>query len=134
MEIEASPSVELDLMITNLRGQPLEQVRSIKNSNSRESVLAVQRAWERFDSYYGSPDRIAKALKKKLHNIVTSFNPNNKTGFYQLSDTFNEINSVKSDQKYDTTPSYFNTTEGVNTVVLRLSQNIQNKWRDKAVR
>ena len=90
-------------MITNLRGQPLEQVRSIKNSNSSDSVLAVQRAWERLDSYYGSPDRIAKALKKKLHNIVTSFNPNHKMGFYQLSDTLNEINSVKNDQKYGAT-------------------------------
>ena len=48
-EIEASPSVELDLMITNLRGQPLERVRSIKNSNSSDSVLAVQMAWERLD-------------------------------------------------------------------------------------
>lgn len=61
-EIDASPSVELDLMIHNLKGQPYEQVKSIKNSNTSDSSLAIKRAWERLDSYYGSPDRITKAL------------------------------------------------------------------------
>lgn len=133
-EIDASPSVELDLMIHNLRGHPYDQVNSIKNSNTTDSVSAIRRAWERLDSYYGSPDRIAKALKRKLGNVIEKFDCKNRLEYFNLSDTLNEIDAVKDNPKYTTTLSYFDTSDGVNPVLLKLPRNFQNKWRDKAIR
>lgn len=132
-EIDASPSVELDLMIHNLKGQPYEQVKSIKNSNTSDSSLAIKRAWERLDSYYGSPDRITKALKNKLNDVIEKFDFNNKLDYFRLSDTLNEISAVKDDPKYCQTLSYFDTADGVNPVIHKFPRNYQNKWRDKAI-
>ncbi|XP_056001793.1 uncharacterized protein LOC130048768 [Ostrea edulis] len=116
-EIDASPSIELDLMIHNLKGQPYEQVKSIKNSNTSDSIRAIQKAWGRLDSYYGSPDRIAKALKRKLWDIIEKFGFSNKLEYFCLLDTLNEINAVKDNPKYSKTLSYFDTSDGVNPVL-----------------
>ena len=133
-EIDASPSVEIDIMLKHLRDEPYEQVKSIHNSNSSDSSCALKKAWERLDSFYGSPDRIAKSLKKKLNNIVSNFTTNDKMNYYKLSDTLNEIYSVKEDPRYGSALSYFDTSEGVNPVIQKFPFNIQNKWRERAVR
>ncbi|XP_062602420.1 uncharacterized protein LOC134264140 [Saccostrea cucullata] len=132
-EIDASPSIELDLMIKNLEGKPYEQVKSIKNSNTGDSTLGVQKAWERLDSFYGSPDRIARALKRKLSDVLEKFDFNNRPDYFCLSDTLNEINAVKDNPKYSKTLSYFDTSDGVKPVLLKLPIHVQNKWRDKAI-
>lgn len=43
-KIDASTSGELDPMIHNLKGQPYEQVKRIKNSNTSDSSFAIKRA------------------------------------------------------------------------------------------
>lgn len=114
-------------MIHNLKGQPYEQVKSIKNSNTSDSSLAIKRAWERLDSYYGSPDRITKALKNKLTDVIEKFDFNNKLDYFRLSDTLNEISAVKDDPKYCQTLSYFDTADGVNPVIHKFPRNYENK-------
>lgn len=102
-EIDALPSVKLELMIHNLNGQPYEQVKIIKNSNTIDSALAMKRACEILDSYYGSSDRITKVLKNKLTDTLEKFDPNIILHYFRLSDGLNEVCALKDDPKYSQT-------------------------------
>lgn len=68
-EIEATPAEELDLVLRWTREESSKQVQNLKVANAGKPVTALERAWKRLDSRYGSPETVQVALKTKLNAV-----------------------------------------------------------------
>jgi hypothetical protein len=53
---------------------------------------------------------------------------------YELSDILSEVQAAKDNPKYEKLLGYFDTSAGVNPVVVKLPINYQNKCWEKATR
>ncbi|CAC5415958.1 unnamed protein product [Mytilus coruscus] len=67
-----------------------KQVISIKVANAGYPSIALERAWNRLDSRYGSPEKVESALKMKL-SVVPKITYKDKNKLYELSDVLAEI-------------------------------------------
>lgn len=130
-EIEATPAEELDLLLRWTGEESSKQVQSLKVANAGKPVTALERAWKRLDSRYGSPEKVEVALKKKL-NSVPKMTVKDRGKMYELSDILSEISAVKERPEYAGLLSFYDTSMGINPTVTKLPPNLQNKWRDRA--
>ena len=133
-QIKATPSEELELLTHYLGRNSKLEVSSIKASNAGNSERGLRKAWERLDETYGSPEKVEHALKRKLLNIVkVPITYKSRSRLYDLSDTLNEIKSVKLLDRYGPVFSYMDTSSGIQPVVNKLPVGIRNKWRDRGL-
>ena len=130
-EISASGSEELDMMLRWTGPESHSQVQSIKVANAGNPSRALQLAWNRLDTRYGSPEKVELALKQKL-SAFPRITFKDKGKLFKLSDTLSEIRSVKEKPQYAALLSFYDTAAGVNPTVSKLPVQLQNKWRDRA--
>ncbi|CAC5390365.1 unnamed protein product [Mytilus coruscus] len=93
-EISATATEELDLLLQYTGVHSRKQVISIKVANAGYPSIALERAWNRLDSRYGSPEKVESALKMKL-SVVPKITYKDKNKLYELSDVLAEIRTVK---------------------------------------
>ncbi|CAC5374797.1 unnamed protein product [Mytilus coruscus] len=105
-EISATATEELDLLLQYTGVHSRKQVISIKVANAGYPSIALERAWNRLDSRYGSPE--------KVENVLA------------------EIRAVKEKPEYSALLSFYDTAVGVNPTISKLPAGLQSKWRDRA--
>lgn len=130
-EIEATPAEELDLVLRWTGEESSKQVQSLKVAIAGKAVTALERAWKRLDSRYGSPETVQVALKTKL-NAVPKMSVKDRGKMYELSDILSEIRAIKKRPEYAGLLSFYDTSMGIYPTVAKLPHNLQNKWRDPA--
>ena len=74
---------------------------------------------------------IEAALKCKLNNFPKISHKDPKK-LYDLLDILTEIESVKENPQYATLLSYYDSSSGVNPIICKLPQPLQNKWVSQA--
>ncbi|VDI26079.1 Hypothetical predicted protein [Mytilus galloprovincialis] len=130
-EIGATATEELDLLLQYTGVNSRKQVISIKVANAGYPTSALERAWNRLDSRYGSPEKVETALKMKLSSMP-KITYKDKNKLYELSDVLAEIQAVKEKPEYSALLSFYDTSMGVNPTISKLPAGLQSKWRDRA--
>ncbi|XP_021369979.1 uncharacterized protein LOC110461033 [Mizuhopecten yessoensis] len=130
-EMKVSAAEEIDLLIKWLGPQSGKHATSIRNASTDNYARGLSLIWKRLDERYGSPKLIEASMKKKLANF-TKITEKEKGKLNELADILMEIQSCKANPKYEKLLGHFDTTAGINPVVIKLPKNLQNKWRDRA--
>ncbi|CAC5376973.1 unnamed protein product [Mytilus coruscus] len=130
-EISATATEELDLLLQYTGVHSRKQVINIKVANAGYPSIALERAWNRLDSRYGSPEKVESALKMRL-SVVPKITYKDKNKLYELSDVLAEIRAVKEKPEYSALLSFYNTAVGVNPTISKLPAGLQSKWHDRA--
>ncbi|CAC5400193.1 unnamed protein product [Mytilus coruscus] len=123
-EISATATEELDLLLQYTGVHSRKQVISIKVANAGYPSIALERAWNRLDSRYGSPEKVESALKMKL-SVVPKITYKDKNKLYELSDVLAEIRAVKEKPEYSALLSFYDTAVGVNPTISKLPAGLQ---------
>ncbi|CAC5374700.1 unnamed protein product [Mytilus coruscus] len=122
-EISATATEELDLLLQYTGVHSRKQVISIKVANAGYPSIALERAWNRLDSRYGSPEKVESALKMKL-SVVPKITYKDKNKLYELSDVLAEIRAVKEKPEYSALLSFYDTAVGVNPTISKVTSRI----------
>ncbi|XP_065925824.1 uncharacterized protein [Magallana gigas] len=133
-EATLSDLEEIDLLLRWLGPESTVQVTSIRRANPDDAKIALQKIWERLDERYGSPELIESKLRIQVQKFPVITLPKDKTQLYNLADLLAEIECHKNNDRYAMLLSYYDTPIGVNPIVCKLPENLQNKWRDRAVK
>lgn len=94
-DIGATASEELDLLMQYSGPEFNKQILSIKVAISGNLKRAPDHAWGRLDHRYGSPEKVERALKKKL-SAIPKLTYKDKGKLFELFNTF----AVKEEPKY----------------------------------
>ncbi|KAL3967947.1 NLR family CARD domain-containing protein 3 [Sarotherodon galilaeus] len=124
--LKLSSSEELDLLIKWLGHDSARHVKRIKTVHVCRPEVGLDKAWERLEECFGSPEIIEKTLFDRLTNFpkVSSKDP---VKLRELSDLLQEVEAAKS-EGYLPGLSYLDTARGVAPIVDKLPHNIQEKW------
>ena len=132
-EIEVTPTEELDLLVRWLGPQSSKQALSLRSSNAHNNTQALTKIWKRLDKRYGSAELVETSIKNRIEQFPRLIGKDYGK-LYELSDLLAEIESVKTNEKYRTLFSYYDSLSGVNPILSKLPSFIQNKWIDHAMR
>ena len=133
-EATLSPLEEIDLLLRWLGPESSVQATRIRRANPGDTVAALNKIWQRLDERYGSPELIDSKLRSELAKFPVLQLPKDKTLLYSLVDLLSEIECNKNNPQYSLLLSYYDTPVGINPIVSKLPENLQNKWRDRAVK
>ncbi|XP_062607667.1 uncharacterized protein LOC134269481 [Saccostrea cucullata] len=133
-EATLSPLEEIDLLLRWLGPDSTVQATRIRRANPCDTGAALNRIWQRLDERYGSPELIDSKLQSELKKFPVLQIPKDKTLLYNLVDLLGEIECNKNNPQYSLLLSYYDTPVGINPIVSKLPENLQNKWRDRAVK
>lgn len=125
---------EIDLLLRWFGPESTVQVTSIRRANPNDAKIALKKIWERLDKRYGSPELIESKLRIQVQKFPVITLPKDKTQLYSLADLLAEIECHKNNDRYAMLLSYYDTPIGVNPIVCKLPENLQNKWRHRAVK
>ncbi|XP_053386674.1 uncharacterized protein LOC123538141 [Mercenaria mercenaria] len=130
-ELDVTATEELDLLARWLGPESKRQAVSIRVSNPHDEQNALNKTWERLDERFGAPEQVAESLRRRLESFP-KVTLTERQKLYELSDLLSEIASVKDNERYKMSLSYFDSALGVNNAVCKLPVFIQNKWVDHA--
>ncbi|XP_065944078.1 uncharacterized protein [Magallana gigas] len=130
-ELNISAFEEMDLLIKWLGPESKRFASSIRGSNINDPVKGLYRIWERLEDRYGRPEMIESALKDKL-NRFPKISIKDPKMLYDLLDILTEIESAKENEQYATLLSYYDSSSGVNPIISKLPQGLQEKWVSQA--
>ncbi|KAK3105444.1 hypothetical protein FSP39_025380 [Pinctada imbricata] len=130
-ELKATPVEELDLLTKWLGTESKKFAISIRAANVYQPTQGVALIWNRLEDRFGKPEMVEASLKAKLRDFprVTDSNPER---LYDLLDLLHEINSNMSDSRYSGLLSYYDTSSGVLPIVSKLTNQLQEKWANRA--
>ncbi|XP_060070498.1 uncharacterized protein LOC132550447 [Ylistrum balloti] len=104
---------------------------SLRIANANDLTRARDKIWNRLEERYGSPELVELSLRQKL--AAMSKIPNNDPKrLYELTDLLAEIQSIKDQHRYRNIMAYYDSSAGVNPVVTKLPNYLQNKWTTHA--
>ncbi|XP_060571867.1 uncharacterized protein LOC132730038 [Ruditapes philippinarum] len=132
-EIDANPSEETDLLIKWLGSSSKSQATSLKAAFIYNPTEGLRKIWERLDERFGTPENVYHATMTKLSSFP-KISARTSSQLYDLSDILSEIEGLKCDPKYSSILSYFDAAIGVNLIVNKLPQFLQEKWTTTATR
>ncbi|KAG5277426.1 hypothetical protein AALO_G00117470, partial [Alosa alosa] len=124
--LELTASEELDLLVKWLGKESSEHVKRIRVVHVTNPQAALHLYWSRLQECYATPEVIESTLFKRLDSFprLTS---KDSTKLRELSDLLMELLSAKADG-YLPGLSYLDTPRGINPIVEKLPQNLQEKW------
>jgi len=125
---------ELDLLVKVLGPVSSAQANSMRSANPSDPGRAIRQIWIRLDERYGRPEMVEASLRQRLAKIARIFDSAGYTRMYDLLDIASGIESLQKDTRYRALLGYFDTSVGVNSVLVKLPQFIQNKWLDRAAK
>uniref|UniRef100_A0A3P9DB02 NACHT domain-containing protein n=1 Tax=Maylandia zebra TaxID=106582 RepID=A0A3P9DB02_9CICH len=116
--LKLSPSEELDLLFKWLGHDSARHVKRIKTVHVCRPEVGLDKAWERLEECFGSPEIIEKTLFDRLTNFpkVSSKDP---VKLRELSDLLQEVEAAKS-EGYLPGLSYLDSAHGVAPIVDKL--------------
>ena len=126
-ELRLSDDEQLELLILWLgETKSARQARNIRNACLSQPVKALDKIWNRLDDRFSSPEIIESSIKKKLAKFPKIGRDWSK--LYDLVDLLSEVECLKTDPIYSDMLSYFDSSVGVNAILLKLPQNLQDRW------
>ncbi|XP_056000356.1 uncharacterized protein LOC130048119 [Ostrea edulis] len=120
-------SEELDLLMKWLGPTSSKYAASIRSSSVSNPAEALRRIWERLNQRYGSPELLESVLMSRLSSFPKLTNKDN-VKLYDLLDLLSEIESLMQNPKYSTLLAHFNSSSGIAPILIKLPNNIQEKW------
>lgn len=129
-----TPQEETDLLVKWLGPDSSRQALSLRAANIHNPIVGLQRIWARLDERYGAPELIESSIRKKLASFQRIQLPRDARHMYDLVDILSEIQCLKEDSNYAALLSFYDTSSGVNPIIAKLPQFLQNKWMDRAAR
>lgn len=96
-------------------------------------MRGVDKIWDRLNDKYRRPEVVEASLKAKLL-AFPKMSVRHSKKLFDLADIFSEIESVKKNPQYSALLYYFDTSAGINPVILKLPTSLQEKWVATAVK
>lgn len=93
-EISATPSVELDVLVSHLDIESSRQAATIRKCNADNPETALRLVWERLEERYGAPELIESSIRRQISSFTKIGNHDLKSP-YNLIDLVEEIAYVK---------------------------------------
>lgn len=124
--LELTASEELDLLIKWLGKESSDHVKRIRAVYVSNPQAALQLSWTRLQECYATPEVIESALFKRL-DCFPRLSSRENSKLRELSDLLLELLSAQTDG-YLPGLSYLDTPRGINPIVEKLPQNLQDKW------
>ena len=124
--LELTASEELDLLIKWLGKESSDHVKRIRAVYVSNPQAALQLSWTRLQECYATPEVKESALFKRL-DCFPRLSSRENSKLRELSDLLLELLSAQTDG-YLPGLSYLDTPRGINPIVEKLPQNLQDKW------
>lgn len=128
-EISATPSEELDVLVSHLGIDSSGQAATIRKYNADNLKLV----WERLEERYGAPELNESSLRRQISSFTKIGNHDLKR-LYNLVDLVEEIPSVKCQSQYASLFWHFDSPTGINPIVAILPTFLQDKWTVEATK
>ncbi|XP_074501591.1 uncharacterized protein LOC141773627 isoform X2 [Sebastes fasciatus] len=125
-DLELTASEELSLLVKWLGKESSEHVKRIRAVHITNPQAALELSWTRLQECYATPEVIESALFKRLDSFPHLTSKDN-IKLRELSDLLLELLSAKEDG-YLPGLSYLDTPRGINPIVEKLPQGLQEKW------
>lgn len=132
-EISATPSEELDVLVSHLGIDSSRQAATIRKCNADNPETALKLVWERLEERYGAPELIESSLRRQISSFTKIDNHDLKR-LYNLVDLAEEIASVKRQSQYASLFGHFDSPTGINPKVAKLPTYLQDKWTAEATK
>lgn len=126
-EISATPSEELDVLVSHLDIDSSGQAATIRKCNADNPETALKLVWEKLEERYGAPELIESSLRRQISSFTKIGNHDLKR-LYNLVDLVEEIASVKRQSMYASLFGHFDSPTGINPIVAKLPTYLQDKW------
>ena len=126
VDLDLSPSEEMDLLLKWLGKESAEHVEQIRAVHINHPEVGVARIWERLEQRFGSAEVIEDALFKRLDSYPKITN-RDYSKLTKLSDLLMELQSAKDEGDLPGL-SFLDTARGVNPIVQKLPFNLQERW------
>lgn len=131
-EISATPSEELDVLVSHLGINSSRQAATIRKCNADNPETALKLVWERrWRAIWGT------RAYWKLPKTPTSFTKignHDLKRLYNLVDLVEEIASVKRQSQYASLFGHFDSPTGIHPIVAKLPTYLQDKWTAEATK
>lgn len=128
-EISATPSEELDVLVSHLDIDSSGQAATIRKCNADNPETALKLVWEKLEERYGAPELIESSLRRQISSFTKIGNHDLKR-LYNLVDLVEEIASGISQSLF----GHFDSPTGINPIVAKLPTYLQDKWTAEATK
>ena len=132
-ELRLTAAEEVDLLVKWLGPTSSKQALRIRSANADNPEKCRDRIWERLEDRFGRPEMVEDTIKRKIASF-TKITTKDYRPLFDLSDIVEEISSIMDSVRYHSVFSHFNSSSGVNQIVLKLPYNLQEKWTQEASR
>ncbi|XP_052801803.1 uncharacterized protein LOC128232343 [Mya arenaria] len=132
-ELDVTPVEELDLLLKWLGTKSRQYAVTIRAANIHDLPQGVKRIWGRLEERYGTPEQIESTLSKKLSQFPNLTNKDKKK-LYELADIAAEIESLKENPRYSALLAVYDSSSGVNKIVMKLPHSLREKWVTRAAK
>ncbi|XP_063749732.1 uncharacterized protein LOC134871071 [Eleginops maclovinus] len=119
-------SEELNLLTKWLDGESLQHALRIRAVHVNNPETGLWRLWQRLDKNYGSSEAIEASLFKRLESFPRIFYKDNHL-LQELADLLLELQAAKN-EGYLPGLSFLDTSRGINPIVEKLPNNLQEAW------
>ncbi|KAI3353805.1 hypothetical protein L3Q82_005027 [Scortum barcoo] len=125
-------SEELNLLTKWLDGESLQHALRIRAVHVNNPETGLRRLWQRLDKNYGSSEAIEASLFKRLESFPKIFYKDNHL-LQELADLLLELQAAKN-EGYLPGLSFLDTSRGINPIVEKLPNNLQEAWIKQGTR
>lgn len=132
-ELDATDVEEMDLLQKWTGPESRRHVNSVKAANIANPALAVKRIWQRLEDRYGCPEMLESSLKRRIESFPR-LAAKDSCRLYDLADLVSEIEAIKEDDQLRSLFAHYDSSTGVNPIVNKLPQFLQEKWTTTATR
>ncbi|KAK0144244.1 hypothetical protein N1851_017386 [Merluccius polli] len=125
-------SEELHLLTKWLDGESLQHALRIRAVHVNNPETGLRRLWQRLDKSYGSSEAIEASLFKRLESFPRISYKDNHL-LQELADLLLELQAAKN-EGYLPGLSFLDTSRGINPIVEKLPNNLQEAWIKQGTR
>lgn len=132
-DLGVTPQEETDLLVKWLGPESSRQALNLRAANTHNPTRGLMRIWQRLDERYGAPELVESTLRKKINNFPKLGTRDTKK-LYDLLDLLMEVESLKETPKHSSLLASYDSSVGINPIVVKLPYHLQNKWMGKAMK
>ncbi|KAK0154195.1 hypothetical protein N1851_003707 [Merluccius polli] len=125
-------SEELNLLTKWLDGESLQHALRIRAVHVNNPETGLRHLWQRLDKSYGSSEAIEASLFKRLESFPRISYKDNHL-LQELADLLLELQAAKN-EGYLPGLSFLDTSRGINPIVEKLPNNLQEAWIKQGTR
>ncbi|XP_075530085.1 uncharacterized protein LOC142563417 [Dermacentor variabilis] len=124
--LEVTASEELDLLVKWLGAESSSYAKRLRSVHVDCPEAGLDVVWERLEECYGRPEIIEEAIFRRIASFPRLSDKDTEK-LRELGDLLLEVEAAKCDPQL-TGLSYLDTARGVNPIVEKLPQRLQDMW------